>query len=489
MKFQANINRVLFLAALLPASAFAAIDTPSYLSLSDIKAEKEGDRIILSLAVDPAKVNPGRDREVIFIPKILSGTDTLSFAPFAVAGRNRYYSFIRNGGESKTGYPVIRSGKGEVLAYTSSLPWEEWMSDSEIIMAESTQDCCRPVKPLTETPLATLSNPIKAWAMPVEPHYIAITDDTATELEAQGSAFIDFIVNRTEIRDNYRGNARELAKIIESVDRVKNDPDATITRLTIKGFASPEGSYDNNVRLAMGRTQALKEYVREHYNFDPELMHTDYEPEDWEGLRRWVVANEIPDRDAILGIIDSNLAPDPKNAEIQNRFPKTYKLLLDSVYPALRHSDYTVRYRIRTYISLEELKKAFAETPERLRPVDFFRIAESYPAGSPEAEEVLLKAAEIYPSDTQAAINASNILLRRGETAEAQKHLENVGESGEAYFSRGIAAAASGDYETALRYLETAETMGITEASSQVQALRTILSGKPEVTYLLTIDN
>lgn len=239
----------------------------------------------------------------------------------------------------------------------------------------------------------------------------------------------------------------------------------------------------------MGRTQALKEYVREHYNFDPELMHTDYEPEDWEGLRRWVVANEIPDKEAILGIIDSSLAPDPKNAEIQTRFPKTYKMLLDSVYPALRHSDYTVRYRIRTYISLEELKKAFAETPERLRPVDFFRIAESYPAGSPEAEEVLLKAAEIYPSDSQAAINASNILLKRGDTAGAQKHLESVGESGEAYYSRGIAAAASGDYETALRYLETAETMGIAEAASQVEALRTILSGKPEITYLIETDN
>lgn len=242
MKFQANLNRALLSAALVSTSAFAAVETPSYLSLSDIKAEKDGNQITLSLAVDPAKVKPGRDREVIFIPKILSGTDTLAFSPFAVAGRNRYYSFVRNGGVPKTGYPVIKSGKGEILSYTSSLPWEDWMADSKIIMVESTQDCCRPVKPLTETPLVSLSNPVKAWAMPVEPRYIAITDDTATELEAQGSAFIDFIVNRTEIRDNYRGNARELAKIIESVDRVKNDPDATITRLTIKGFASPEGS-------------------------------------------------------------------------------------------------------------------------------------------------------------------------------------------------------------------------------------------------------
>ena len=97
---------------------------------------------------------------------------------------------------------------------------------------------------------------------------------------------MDFVVNRTEIRPDYRGNRKEIAKIIESIDKVKNDPDATITRITIKGYASPEGSYANNVRLAMGRTAALKEYVRKHYNFDQEIMMTDYEPEDWAGSAR-----------------------------------------------------------------------------------------------------------------------------------------------------------------------------------------------------------
>ena len=53
------------------------------------------------------------------------------------------------------------------------------------------------------------------------------------DLLIEGRAFVDFVVNRTEIRPDYRGNRKEIAKIIESIDKVKNDPDATITRITI----------------------------------------------------------------------------------------------------------------------------------------------------------------------------------------------------------------------------------------------------------------
>ena len=43
----------------------------------------------------------------------------------------------------------------------------------------------------------------------------------------------------------------------------------------------PEGSYSNNVRLAMGRTAALKDYVREHYHFAPESYEYRLRAEDW----------------------------------------------------------------------------------------------------------------------------------------------------------------------------------------------------------------
>lgn len=56
----------------------------------------------------------------------------------------------------------------------------------------------------------------------------------------EGSAFLDFPVNRTEIRPDYRQNSRELAAIQEIIESVRGDKYATITGISIKGYASPE---------------------------------------------------------------------------------------------------------------------------------------------------------------------------------------------------------------------------------------------------------
>ena len=184
------------------------------------------------------------------------------------------------------GEKVCYAGAKEALEYRQDVSFLPWMVRSRIIMREDVANCCDAPVSQGETPLAELDFVEKPFLPDFR--YVALLSDSTIERSAEGRAFVDFIVNRTEIRPTYRRNTMELAKIIESIDKVKNDPDATITRVTIKGFASPEGSYSNNVRLAMGRTASLKEYVREHYNFDPEIMFTDYEPEDWAGLRAWV---------------------------------------------------------------------------------------------------------------------------------------------------------------------------------------------------------
>ena len=103
--------------------------------------------------------------------------------------------------------------------------------------------------------------------------------------------------------------------------------------MTIKGYASPEGSYTNNVRLAKGRTATLKDYVLGQYSFPSSIIATSYEPEDWEGLRRYVEKSDIADREGILAIINSDMEPDPVNEEIRRRYPRQYEFLLREVYP------------------------------------------------------------------------------------------------------------------------------------------------------------
>ena len=484
-----NIIRVfagMLLVSAAPALSAATTDG-HLLKVTDINIDRvgaDGSRLAVAVTIDPRSVDPGRDREVVFTPLIISsaGTDTVALDPIRVAGRNRYFSHIRNK-DLADGVKLYRAGTKELIDYRREVEFRPWMMHCRVEMEEQIGHCCDPILPAGDTPLAEIDYSQPAYNASTFP-YVDLTGDAAIERVAEGSAYIDFIVNRTEIRPTYRRNTVELAKIIESIDFVKNDPDAVITRVTIKGFASPEGSYSNNVRLAMGRTQALKEYVREHYNFDPAIMSTDYEPEDWEGLRRRMLAIEMPHKEEILQIVDSPMEPDPKNAEIQRRYPTEYKFLLDSIYPALRHSDYTVKYRIKTFVDIDELKRIYNEDPSKLRPVDFQRIAATYPVGSPEYDRVYLKASEIYPLDSEAAINAANIYMKHGDLAKAADRLLYAGDRPEAIYSRATLAALNGDLERARQLFDRSAADGYEPAAAESRRVDEMIR-RTKVTYLI----
>lgn len=398
-----NILRSIVVATVIMVAGQASAEPLLKIYSIDIERNAAGDRLDVNMILAADDINPGRNKEVVFTPVIVSntGADTVRLEPVRIAGRNRYYSHLRNDGTTAT--QTYLAGATDAVEYAASTPWQPWMESCHIDALQQVDGCCN-------RSIANGSDdiPLAAIGMEAEPFaglndYMPLTGDAAIERVAEGRAYVDFIVNRTEIRPTYRRNAEELGKILSSIDTVKGDPDAIITAIAIKGYASPEGSYANNVRLAMGRTQALKEYVREHYNFDSEIMHTDYEPEDWQGLCHYLETSTLPHSRELLEIAQGTLEPDARDHEMRRRYPAEYKVLLDSVYPALRHSDYTIKYRFRTYMSLDELKHIYNEHPDRLRPVDFQRLAAEYEPWSPEWEQIYLTAAAVHPADKETA--------------------------------------------------------------------------------------
>ena len=479
-----SIMAAAMLALAIPAGAARTQD--ALLKVNDIKVSRTGSDLILALDIDPRAINPGRDREVTFTPVVRSaaGNDSVVLPSVKIAGRNRYYWHLRNNDLPVTD-AYYYAGDRKPIAYRAETPFQPWMENATIDMLQNNANCCDKPKVGPETPLAKLDYTVPAFEPAFK--FVQLTGDSAIVLSAEGRAFVDFVVNRTEIRPDYRRNRVELGKIISSIDKVKNDPDATITQITIKGFASPEGSYENNVRLAMGRTQSLKDYVKNHYKFQESIMHTDYEPEDWDGLRVWVENSNISNKQGILDIINSGMAPDPRNTAIQTRYPREYKLLLDSVYPGLRHSDYTVKYRIKAYATVEELLAAYAATPERLRPVDFQRIAAKFPVGSDKYKEIMRKAVEIHPNDPKSNLNAANIAMEEGNLKAAGAYLDRAGNSAEAAFSRGVFAGMEGDLKLAKHYFEESAKLGFKDAEAQSAKIDAMVN-KPGVEYLIKTD-
>lgn len=492
MKRIANILAALAIVAPAAAAFPTTVDSAD-LKLYDINvAVDEGaKKVRVKIDLDINRFNVGKDREIVFTPVLRAddGSDSLLLEPVTVAGRNRWYHYLRNGFIDENDSRIFRAGKKTHAIVADEFEFMPWMAKSTLEMDAKTANCCdKPDQlvgpsPNGDIPLARIDV--------ARPEFIADfifappVDAGPVVKKIEGSAFVTFVVNRTELKPDYMNNPEEIGKILASIKLVQDDPEAIITGVTIKGYASPEGPWDNNVRLAMGRTQTLKEYVRQRYNFDPSIMSSDYEPEDWAGLREWLVENDIPNRDAILQIVDSDLAPDPKNAEIQRRYPEQYRQIHRDVYPWLRHSDYTIKYTFKIHTDVEELKRIYAATPDRLRPVDFQRIAATYPAGSREFDEVMMTAVRIWPNDELANLNAANISMKRDDMTAAARYLAKAGTSPEAMYARGVQAARLGDISTALRLVESARQAGVPQADGAIAILKAEIE-RPFVTYMIT---
>ena len=345
------------------------------------------------------------------------------------------------------------------------------MNDAELIVVRSDYGCAGCSQGSSVSELARYRN---VEYKPVFIYGSAIAEAVKTR-ELSGRAYVDFPVNRTEIYPEYRRNSVELAKIIGTIDSVKNDRDITVTMIEIKGFASPEGSYSNNERLARGRTEALRNYVQTLYRFPAGFIRTDFEPEDWAGLRSYVEQSGLEHRVEILSIIDDPyLDPDIKDKRIQARYGNEYRFLLAEVYPGLRHSDYRIEYTIRTFSDPEEIRSILRTSPQKLSLNEIYLAAQGVEPGSDVYNDIFETAVRMYPSEPVANLNAANAAMQRGDLTGAGRYLERAGESAEAVYARGVLAALNKDYARAIELVERAAAEGAQGAAETLGHLREV---------------
>lgn len=276
---------------------------------------------------------------------------------------------------------------------------------------------------IQEDPVDKAKRALAAFVPDIE--YIAPAYEEVKARKESGSAFVDFVINRTDINPDYRDNRAELAKIDNTLKSVRSNKFATITGVSIVGYASPEGPYRFNTQLAQGRVKSLVEHLKNTGNFAEIAFNTSSVPEDWKGLEEMVAASDMPEKEALLAVIRDETITDQDRREAKLRQVAggaLYRKLLANIYPALRRTDYTIGYTIRNF-TLEESKALFQSDPEQLSLEEMYRVALTFEPGSDEFIQVFEKAVEIYPDDPVSNLNAANSALMRKDADAARKYL------------------------------------------------------------------
>lgn len=290
------------------------------------------------------------------------------------------------------------------------------------------------------------------------------------------SLHINFIVDRHDILPAFADNASELLKADSLLRPLSSMRETyTINSAAIRGYASPEATWQHNLALSQRRADSFRKYITDRYP----LSELSSFPavgmgEDWDGLRSAVAANTtMPDRDKVLAIIDFTDIFHGREKQLMDLSGgKTYRWMLENLFPPLRRMEMEVSYTVRPF-GEAELGAEYDRNPKNLSQEEIYLLARSRNAGGVTEEGrgnyglEYDMAAALFPEDKIALLNASSAAIIRGDYSRARRYLEELQDMPEAANNIGLCLLESGDFDKAGEYLKKALTVDATAAAAR----------------------
>lgn len=158
------------------------------------------------------------------------------------------------------------------------------------------------------------------------------------------TANILFEKGRSDVLTSLDDNASELLRISDKMQELNASNEFVIDSIVMTAYCSPEGLNAVNASLAHQRALALKRHLMPVISTNAEaeeLVREHWVSEDWTRTRKLIADDmRIVNRDAILGIIDSERDFDRREERIRSTYPTDYAYILDNVYPKVRSVDF-----------------------------------------------------------------------------------------------------------------------------------------------------
>ena len=358
--------------------------------------------------------------------------------------------------ENKPFGVIVRNNKEtQHVAYNYVLPISQGVSKTGTLHIEQLlQDCCDLA--LIDTKLLPLDYRHATLDPAMFANTVTYIAPEAEKVKKRNDHFvirIDYPVNRHEVLPDFADNQLEIEKMDKELKPLFTDKKTyQIASAVIKGYASPEDTYEYNLNLSKRRTDSFKKFLVNKYGLtDLHDFPSQGMGEDWEGLIKAVEDSNMEHREEVINIINTVGIFDGREARLMELAGgKPYNYMLKELYPALRRMEMEINYTVRPFDSNETVT-IIQDRPSGLSQREIYDLAQS------KKDNDLLKIAAIYfPNDATANINAASVALTKGNLDEAWSYLSKVTDNPEAYNNLGIYYWLKGDADTAESYFQNA---------------------------------
>ena len=480
-------------------------NTTVYVEPSDLQIV--GDQFVLKTNVRiPAKQFDLNSR-FIFQPALYNATlkDTTFFRPVVIDGENyhinqqRYFSF--DGSKDRLADYIVTNELGKtdnIYSYKDSL----YVAPTDLDH-DYKADCYIGINGLFRKETNILGgktdytdtleiakgtvNPLRFLDYNIEPQDLTDTSFIPKPemklLMDAGVSKINFVLGKAKVDEKDPESVRNINTIKEKLQAIINNQFATLKSIEIVGYASPEGSYRQNLSLAKSRTDLILKDVAG--SLDPSIakyvdLTSKSVVEPWSK-----VADMVRDGDPELATYIDGLVykySDTHDMIIPHmRKHKKYRgILLQEVLPSLRKVEYTLNYSEFRKLKDFEIWDRYNARTEEISRYEYWRLIDTAP-DSLTRYNLINEGLEKYPNFTYVA-NELAVKLIRKDSVNLEILKPSLGRKAPAPVIYNQALMALGAREVAMAD-SLARLLPTDDASAYLKSITAALAGDYEGAY------
>lgn len=499
-----------YLALMLLFSALHARGQEARFILTD--AEVAGDSLYLGLKLDFSSIRLNSRTCLHFTPILANARGgRLELPPVLLSGRRRYrfdrreWALNVNDGKHRAEPYLIqlykRHSAPRPVSYHIGVPYSVWMGDAALLLRQEVKDCCdlqllgvdtisvrlftgqmigrqtapvrQYVEPLITAPSVTYSVcDIELYASMLS--FLEPTVEHDKKLDEKAVFYIDYPLGSDNILPDYRNNRTELQKLDSLLSPLSAGDYSSMEHIRVCGYASPDGTYIDNERLATSRAGFFASYICSTYGIPRFRLETTSVAEDWEGLSVLLQSEQPPYAVTVLSIIQHAGIFNGREKQLMDlRGGEPYRDMLHRFFPRLRRLEVSVRWNIRA-VSAGEAYRLIYTHPEWLSLSEMYGAARYYRPGTEQYREVYEIAAYRFPEDVVANINASSAVMLTGDVKSARVYLQRVESDPRSWNNLGVLALMEGNTGEAEEWFRKAVGVEPQKARRNLQRLQRI---------------
>lgn len=362
--------------------------------------------------------------------------------------------FTLQGEKVEANNAIISYKNGGHATMRFSVPFVDGMEKSDLMMQFNAKVGKKTVKmPTVKIGYGTQCTPALITKTAKTANFGVAPDNFQRVISQKQEAAVKFLIGQANLRGSEL-NSKTVQDFITTLKNIKTDEQSLVlNNIEVSAYASPDGAYAVNERLAEKRGAVSEVYVNQQLKQNQLATHVDtkYTAEDWEGFQALVSQSNLQDKDIILRVLSMYQDPEQREREIRN-VAVVYKELADAVLPELRRARMVINYDVigRSDDAIMQLVNGDASN---LGVEELIYAANTLSTSDAQKESILKKTVALFPNDYRAYNNLGELAMRKGDTETAQAYLRQAlginANAAEPNVNLGMLAIQNGQFQDA----------------------------------------